>query len=213
MLSLDHAFIITEPGADAASRLIDFGFVEGSSNVHPGQGTANRRFFLNGFTLELLYIDNAEEAASGAGRRLGILNRFNDPTTCPFGIVVRVSVGSPSPSFPHWQYYPEYFDETMCFFVGANSEQLAEPLCICMPPSLPLPVNVPIEQSNAEYQLTALELSLPVEHPSPVLEHFAAMNMLDMNYSRPYRMTMTLNNGSSGKSENLAPDLPLVLKW
>ena len=44
-LELDHVFVNTAPGAPEADQLLSFGLVEGSSNVHPGQGTANRRFF------------------------------------------------------------------------------------------------------------------------------------------------------------------------
>ena len=44
-LRLHHVFIHTAVGAPAARDLLDAGLVEGSPNTHPGQGTANRRFF------------------------------------------------------------------------------------------------------------------------------------------------------------------------
>ncbi len=44
---LDHILIFTDIGAPAADRLIELGLTEGAPNMHPGQGTANRRFFFH----------------------------------------------------------------------------------------------------------------------------------------------------------------------
>ncbi|MBE9137293.1 VOC family protein [Nodosilinea sp. LEGE 07088] len=44
-LELDHVFILVEPAAQVADRLLEQGFREGPRNTHPGQGTANRRFY------------------------------------------------------------------------------------------------------------------------------------------------------------------------
>ena len=63
-LRLDHFFILAE--AASADRLIDLGLREGTPNSHPGQGTANRRFFLANAMLEILYIRDAQEARNGA---------------------------------------------------------------------------------------------------------------------------------------------------
>lgn len=53
---LDHVFIWTAAGAPEADLLRDFGLTEGPPNVHPGQGTANRRFFFHNAMLELLWV-------------------------------------------------------------------------------------------------------------------------------------------------------------
>jgi len=57
-LALDHIFVVTSSGAPQADHLSGIGLIEGTSNVHSGQGTANRRFFLDNFTVELLYVNN-----------------------------------------------------------------------------------------------------------------------------------------------------------
>ena len=97
---LDHAFILTEPDAPEAQRLSALGLREGNSNTHPGQGTSNRRFFLDNFTIELLFVNDSDEAANGAGKRLGILTRSTDTNASPFGIVVRVKDVETIPDFP-----------------------------------------------------------------------------------------------------------------
>jgi hypothetical protein len=212
-LLLDHIFIITKPEAAEAERLCEIGFIEGNANVHPGQGTSNRRFFLGGFTIELLYVSDTGEAENGAGKKLGILSRFRDDNASPFGIVVRVSDEKKLPDFPNWQYFPDYFDGKLCFYVGDNSDQLREPLCICMPPLLPKPSSVAAEYSNPGWQLTALEINVPIEYPSEALQQFASMDGVRIEFGKPHKMTMKFNNGVAARVRDLAPDLPLVLEW
>ncbi len=65
---LDHLLICTDEGAPAAELLVQVGLTEGSGNVHPGQGTANRRFFFHNLMLELLWVQDAAEAQSEVTR-------------------------------------------------------------------------------------------------------------------------------------------------
>ncbi|MGD8663420.1 MAG: hypothetical protein PVH37_26025 [Desulfobacterales bacterium] len=44
-LEFDHAFVFVGAGAPDADILVAAGMVEGALNIHPGQGTQNRRFF------------------------------------------------------------------------------------------------------------------------------------------------------------------------
>ena len=61
-LRFDHVFVFVPPGAQAADLLVAAGLVEGPPNQHPGQGTANRRFFLANAMLELLWVHEADAA-------------------------------------------------------------------------------------------------------------------------------------------------------
>lgn len=189
-ISLDHIFVLTPPGACAADRLIEHGFVEGNANTHPGQGTTNRRFFLPRFTIEFLYISDADEAANGAGKALGLLERSLNANASPFGIVVRVPDKESTPSFPSRQYKPDFFGDGMCFYVGENSTLLNEPLCICMPPALPKRSEVPSEYANPGWDLSMVQIDVPVEKPSSVLQQFAAMDKLRVNYGKAHKMTL-----------------------
>jgi hypothetical protein len=67
-MEIDHIFICAQPGAPEAEALVRFGLVEGSGNTHPGQGTANRRFFFDNAFIELLWLVNAAEADSATTR-------------------------------------------------------------------------------------------------------------------------------------------------
>lgn len=212
-LQLDHLFIITEPKADIAEEFLNIGLVEGSSNTHPGQGTANRRFFLNDFTIELLYISDKHEAANGAGHKLGLLNRWTNKQASPFGIITRVIDPESTPDFPNWQYYPDYFNGKMCFHVGNNSDNLQEPLCICMPPALPKPDKHTVDTSNENWSLTQLQIDTPASEPSPTLHRFESIARVKMHYNAPHQLLLTLNNGDRGKTKDLSPIVPVSLSW
>jgi hypothetical protein len=118
MLRHDHFFIFTDDAASAAQRLIDIGLLEGSSNRHPGQGTANRRFFLANSLLELLYVCDSHEADHGRAARLGFSRRLRDGSASPFGLIARSEAGLDGDPFPGWRYGPRYFADDQCFCGG-----------------------------------------------------------------------------------------------
>jgi hypothetical protein len=132
-LSLDHVFICTTANAPEAEALLAFGLVEGSSNVHPGQGTANRRFFFEGGFIELLWVANPIEAQSELTAPTRLWDRWSasvshkNPQICPFGIgfSARGEVAVPPP-FESWAYHPRYLpaDKSIWF---AKDTPLTEP--------------------------------------------------------------------------------------
>ena len=101
--------------------------MEGTKNKHLGQGTSNRRFFRNDFTIELLYISNSDEAKNGAGKDLELLNRSIEPCLSPFGIVSRVTDLRFVPEFSSWQYFPDFFMEleSTVFYYTALRQNVA----------------------------------------------------------------------------------------
>lgn len=211
-LALHHFFILTAPGAPAADRLVEAGLTEGTSNHHPGQGTANRRFFFANTALELLYVHDEDEARSGRAAGLRLTERTTSTGASPFGLVVQTLRDPIDLPFPGWRYCPEYFGPDTCFHVGANSERLEEPLCICMPPAMPAapPADTP---SNAALAVTELRLSVPVARPSAVLRTVAGCDGLSLRPDRPHRLEIVFNHAREGRSADLAPDLPLRLRW
>lgn len=212
-LILDHIFILTDPGASGAQSLVDIGLVEGSGNVHAGQGSANRRFFLPGFTIELLFINDSAEAQNGAGRKLGLLQRYTRKSASPFGLVVRTSATDALPDFPNWSYYPDYFGADLCFYVADNSANLNEPLCICMPPALAQRPLAARDNANPDWQLSSALLQVPGATASAAFEHFVALDKLRVEFARAHHLTLCFNQGTAGQSINLAPQLPLTMQW
>jgi hypothetical protein len=109
---LDHLFICVSPGAPEAERLIELGLVEGPRNTHPGQGTANRRFFFANGMLELLWVADEAEAQSEMAQPTLLWERWSKRNSgaSPFGVILRPADGDSTPPFPGWKYSPPYFE-------------------------------------------------------------------------------------------------------
>ena len=212
MLQHDHFFILTSPGAPVAQRLIDIGLIEGSSNRHPGQGTANRRFFLANSTLELLYVSDAHEADHGRATKLGFSQRLEDNSASPFGLIVRSDPDSDVDPFPGWRYCPLYFADDQCFHVGDNASQLQEPLCICMPANLPRSER-PAATENADWHLTELRIDIPVSSASMALQIVTDCAPISLRLDRPHHLELVFNMAQQGQQCDLRPDLPLTIRW
>ena len=209
-LRLDHSFILTPPGAVEAELLSAIGLIEGSSNTHPGQGTANRRFFCANTVLELLYLRDAIEAENGPGKKLRFNQRLNDDQASPFGLVFRRDRGDADIAFEGWSYYPEYFEGDLCFQVGANSDRLVEPLCICMPEGLQRPDrSAPLE--NPDWRLSGLKISVPVDRPSETLRRLSASHEISLILGQPHLLELYFRHASQQGLHDFRPHLPLVI--
>jgi hypothetical protein len=120
-VELDHVFVCTAPGAPEAEEFVRFGLREGSPNRHPGQGTASRRFAFANAMIELVWVDDAEEARSECSRPTQLWERWTSRAgkSSPFGICVRPvdSQDTESP-FPAWKYRPSYLPDPLVMHVG-----------------------------------------------------------------------------------------------
>ena len=85
---LDHLFICCKAGAPEAEYLRDFGLTEGPPNVHPGQGTMNRRFYFHNAMLELLWVHDPVGAQNMRTRPTHLWERWQGRhgDASPFGI-------------------------------------------------------------------------------------------------------------------------------
>lgn len=211
-ITLDHFFVLTDPGAIQADQVSSIGLVEGARNIHPGQGTANRRFFFSNSTLELLYISDANESKNGRGSRLRLFERHENPIASPFGLIVRNVSDSSGVPFPGWQYCPEYSRDDQCFQVGENSDRLEEPLCICMPHSLNRPKNRN-QSDNSLWSLTELRISVPIQDPSLPLETISQCVGVSLQLNEPHKLELLFNEEKSGCLLDLTPDFPIIVRW
>ena len=211
-IELDHFFILTNPGAPQAEQLSQLGLVEGTSNEHQGQGTANRRFFFSNSMLELAYLRDASEAVNGSSRQLQIVERVADSRASPFGVLLRASSTSSHIPFPGWRYYPEYFEANQYFHIGENSDILEEPLCIYVPFDVPLPESQP-QPAEPFTTVSELRLSVPVIQPSSVLQAIEQIEGISLYLDEPHRMEIIFNEERLGQVKDLRPELPLIIRW
>jgi hypothetical protein len=133
-LEVDHAFITCAAGAPEGDALLRAGFVEGSANTHPGQGTANRRFFFENFMLELIWVADPAEATSERTRRTRLWERWSQRDSgSPLGIVFRTCGDQDAAApFATWAYYPSYLPEGLAIQI-AEGTALYEPELFYLP--------------------------------------------------------------------------------
>jgi len=128
-LHLHHVLVYTSAGAPEAEDLLDAGLVEGSPNTHPGQGTANRRFFFESGFLELLWVHDEREAQSTLTAPTKLWDRWAERGRAanPFGICFSSPDGAVSIlPFPSWAYRPGYLSDGRCILFADNLS-LSEP--------------------------------------------------------------------------------------
>lgn len=115
-------FICSQVNAPEIDRILDLGLVEGKSNIHPGQCTANRRIFFDNFMLELLFAIDEGELSSSIIKRTHLQERLNYQRTSysPFGMAFRYTENTHS-SLPTWAYKPPYVPDNLQIDIISNT--------------------------------------------------------------------------------------------
>lgn len=217
----DHLFICTERNAPAGDRLVSAGLVEGSSNTHPGQGTANRRFFFHNAMLELLWVHSPEEVQSEAIARTHLWERWaeRDSGTCPFGICLRSVDGAEQVAFTSWAFRPPYLPEPLNISVGTNSDELTEPMLFQTPfgkrpDRFPTEKQQPLNHPLKLREITRVGLVSPAaSRLSPELQAAIATGQFELRQGNQYCVELGFEGEKQGQTTDFRPDLPLVLSW
>lgn len=217
---LDHIFIRSSIGAPEAERLIAFGLTEGSSNIHLGQGTTNRRFFFHNVMLELVWVHDAAEAQSDLTRPTYLWERLSQSHNCPFGLCLRpLSNPVDTLPFPAWEYRPAYLPESFSIIVADNIANLTEPMLFYLPfrkrqDSYPASDREPLQHQVGWQELTRLTLFSPyADRPSPELQMMVDSKAIELQQGENYLLELAFDREQQGKRVDFQPELPLVLCW
>lgn len=208
-VELDHVFVCVSQGAPEAEYLTRFGLIEGPANVHPGQGTANRRFFFKNAMLELLWVENPDEARNEQTAPTKIWDRWSrrlDGAASPFGIILRPVQEGITPPFAGWEYRPNYFPPGISLHIGDTG--IDEPMWVFMPFPRRRDMEIP-DHPNGIREITALRLTCPTPVCSAAAE---ASPMLAINSGPMHLLTIEFDNGVLDERTDLRPNLPLMLK-
>lgn len=217
---LDHFFICTAIDAPEAAHLIEFGFREGPANVHPGQGTACRRFFFHNAMLELLWVNDGLEAKSELTRPTKLWERWSEreSNACPFGICFRPTSDNASPPIPTWAYRPIFLPESMHIDMATNTERFSEPMMFFSPLGMKR-TKSPLKSEQMDHpcalrKITRLEMTNPIgEGFSTELQTAINLGLLKLRAENGYLMEIGFDNEIQGQRMDFRPDLPLVIFW
>ncbi|MDR1623224.1 MAG: VOC family protein [Synergistaceae bacterium] len=220
-MELDHIFICTDKNAPAADVLVDFGLVEGSSNVHPGQGTANRRFFFHNFMLELIWGENIEEMTSENTKPMRLYEKciLRGSEISPFGLGFRKTNETDNKApFPAWDYRPAYLPDPLIVQVASDTK-ISEPTYFYLffaarQDSAGSKKLEPLEHKIPLREVTSATLFVNQKPPISDAAHIinrttyvkiepADENLLELNF----------DNATRCKQKNFRPYLPLIIKW
>ena len=203
------------PGAPEGDALVRAGFMEGSANTHPGQGTANRRFFFEDAFLELVWVCDEREARSVAVAPTRLWERWAErgQQACPFGLIFRAATGAPEPPFPTWSYRPSYSPVAIEIATGTP---LHEPELFYFrfprPPGALEPQ--PRKHALELRRLTGVRIGLPgVDARSDAARAAEATGLVTFASAASHVMTLAFDHETQGRSRDLRPELPVALSW
>jgi hypothetical protein len=213
---LDHVIVFCAPGAPEAAALHAQGFLEGSGQSHPGQGTTNRRFSFTNCFLELLWVDDEVEARSDLTSPTQLWERWRGRAAgmCPFGLVFRpAGEAAQTPPFATWSYHPSYLPPDVSIEVGRGVRP-TEPLLFYLPfarsrrPPTSEPTNHPAEVS----EIVGVQLSLPqATQLSQPLASLESAGLVSIATARDYLLELTFV-GDRATPVDLRPQLPIIFR-
>jgi hypothetical protein len=218
---LDHLLILATPGAPEGQRLLELGLLEGTPNTHPGQGTANRRFFFHNAMLELIYVTDEAEARSALVAPTRLWERANWPRTvaCPFGLCLRATADAAEPPpFATLDYLPPYLPEGMAIQI-ARGTMAVEPFLFINPVGRRPDASPPEQRQPLEHPLGVREItgvhvvSAGCELPSDPLDAVRRLGIATFEQGDGHLLAVTFDRGAQGGAVDLRPKLPLTLRW
>lgn len=214
-ITLDHIFICCEQNGPEAEALVKAGVIEGSSNVHPGQGTANRRFFFYGGFVELLWVNNPDEAQSPLTAPTKLWPRWKSRKkgACPFGIGFSPTGAEvPPPPFSVWPYCPSYLPQTKSILFAEHTT-LKEPELFYMawPNSQASFASQPKEHPNGLLRLLSASVGIPTDTSLSISALAAeSAGLLRFHAANQYELHLSFE-GRQSRVFDLRPTLPLVM--
>lgn len=204
-MEIDHIFIFSNKKGIEADDLVEFGFTEGSSRVHPGQGTTNRKFYFENFFLEILWVISEKEIQSEvtAKTKLWERSQFQKNQHSRFGLCL-VNSESTDELFQQSEVYqPDYFPKEMSIDIITNEENPKLPWTFRLPYRGKKKMhNEPTGHSNGVTSITKAIFEYPMENDNlNFLQHFQAVDTIKFINGNSTRLILEFDNNRQGKSK------------
>lgn len=211
---LDHIFLAVTEGGREVEQLLAAGFREGPSNTHPGQGTACRRIFFENGYLELVWLEDFDEAASPLVAPTGLAARLGgQPGASRLGICLRRRDGALHElPLRTWAYQPPYLPSGMAISMAANSSLRHEPLLFFLPG---IAQRRPfLGHLNESRRITKVSVTLNADRSrSAELEWLASSGYVHIVAGDRESVLIELDYGVQSRAHVVQTRIPLTVKW
>jgi hypothetical protein len=214
-MEVDHIFIFSDKQGNEADELIDFGFTEGSSRVHVGQGTTNRKFYFENFFLEILWVINESEIKSHsvAPTKLWERSNFAKNGISPFGLCL-VNTDDTNVLFENsLKYQPDYFPKGLEIEVLTNEKNSYLPWTFRLPfKSKKKKTTEPIIHKNGISALTKVEFGILFSDQNDYLLNLVGEKSISFNQNLAHNLTLIFDDNKRNKTK-IFDTLPLIIKY
>lgn len=213
VMPIDHIFIFSKQSGQEAEELVKFGLTEGSSRVHPGQGTTNRKFYFDNCFLEVLWVHDPTEIQSVRTSPTGLWERSVPITSghSPFGLCLTNTEDTDVIFEQSQKYQPEYFSEGMTIdFINKEKEL---PWCFRLPfKDLKEGSSEPKEHPNNIQKLT--KAIFGVTQSKTGTEHIEKIGrgIVEFRQTEKLMLTLEFDDCRSGQEHHFE-GLPLIVKY
>jgi hypothetical protein len=217
-IEFDHVFVCTQHGAPEADLLSGAGFTEGQPNMHVGQGSSCRRFFFRNAYLELIWVHDVAEASRDVVAALGLCERSHYARTSasPFGIGLRAGREVQLP-FATWSYQAKYLAAGDGLEIVTAAHAYKEPLVFLMrggmrPDQYPATRRQPLDHPCRAEEITGLQVTVDAL-ASSFVSALESVEMISCKRDGMALGELELDGGRQGRSLDLRPAVPLMLRW
>jgi len=215
-MTVDHIFIFSNQAGEEADDLTHFGFTEGSSRIHLGQGTINRKFYFENFFLEVLWVrDEAEiRSETTAATKLWERSQFAINNHSRFGLCF-VNTEETDNLFQNSKsYQPNYFPEGMSIDIIPNEDQSQLPWTFRLPyRGKQKKTTEPINHTNGVQQLTKVVFdSADVNLKNQFINEIEKNSFVRFKASHKNHLTLEFDQHRQGKQKEF-PELQLTILY
>lgn len=216
MITTDHIFIFSKKQGAEADQLANFGWTEGSSRRHVGQGTINRKFYFDNFFLEILWVIEEEEIKNKntALTTLWQRSQFLHNGYSPFGLCLVNNEASDDLFHECEAYQPDYFSQGMIIDVLPKGQT----------PYLPWTFRLPFRTDQKEkkestihlngiQQLTKVTFGIPkIEKENTFMDCFAQSGTINFTAAPVLNLQLEFDQQRQGQVQ-FFEDLNLTVKY
>lgn len=207
-MEIDHIFIFSTNRGKVADELVEFGFKEGSSRVHKGQGTMNRKFYFENFFLEILWVidENEIKSETTAVTKLWERSQFQKNNYSPYGLCLVNAIETDKLFEKSKIYQPNYFPKDMGISILTNHNNPQLPWTFRLPYRNGKKVsNEPIEHPNGIKSLTRVLFEVNKEAvESEFVNYFNEIDTLVFSTSKRTHLTLEFDHNTQQKEKCFA---------